>query len=139
MGAGAEEPFSFSETNSGRQLLHVAEQQGIKYPSPEFYVWINGLKRRDLFQSAVKEHEGGKLARRRLGGGTSPDWYQLFVMSNPVELASATRVGNSPFDNDVESRQRCPLGLRDHVLGLSLLSQVSLPSSEWDGTDFLRS
>jgi hypothetical protein len=136
---GTEEPFSFSQTDSGRQLLHVAEQQGVKYPSPEFYIWINGLKRRDLFQRAVKEHEGMKLARRRLGGGTSPHWYQLFVISNAVELASATLVGNGPFDNDLQSRQRCPLGLRDHVLGLNLLSQVSLPSSEWDGIDFLRS
>jgi hypothetical protein len=136
---GAEEPFSFSQTNSGRQLLRMAEQQGIKYPSPEFYVWINDLKRRNTFQSAVKEHEGKTLATRRLSGGTSSDWYQLFVTSNPVELASSTWVGNSPFDNDLESHQRCPLELGDHVLGLNLLSQVSLPSSEWDGSDFVRS
>jgi hypothetical protein len=136
---GTEEPFSFSQTNSGRQMLRMAEQQRIKYPSPEFYVWINDLKRRDIFQNAVKEHEGKTLTRRRLAGGTSPHWYQLLVTSNPVELASSTWVGTSPFDNDLESHQRCPLELGDHVLGLNLLSQVSLPSSEWDGTDFVRS
>jgi hypothetical protein len=136
---GLEEPFSLSETNSGKQLLELAEEQRIKYPSSEFYVWINGLQRRHLLQNAVREHETLKLQGRRSLGGTSSEWYQLFVVSNPVELAPQTSIGNNPFDDDVENRQRCPLGLRDHVLGLNLLSQTSVLSSQWDGRDFVRS
>jgi len=136
---GLEEPFSFTQTNSGRQLLKFAEEHQIKYPSPEFYVWVNGLQRRYLLNSAVREHEAIKLPKRRSAGGTSSEWYQLFIVSNPVELGPQARVGNGPFDNDVDGRQRCPLGLRDHVLGLNLLSQASILSSQWDGSDFVRS
>jgi hypothetical protein len=134
---GPEEPFSFSQTNSGRELLKLAEEQHVKYPSSEFYVWINGLQRRDLLQSAFKEHEIMTLEGRRTVGGTSSEWYQLFVVSNPVELGALNRFGNNPFDNDVECRQRCPLEVRDHVLGLNLLSQVGVLSSHWDGSDFV--
>jgi hypothetical protein len=136
---GKEEPFSFSQTDSGRKLLLAAAQAGVKHPSPNFYVWINRQEQHDMFQSAVNEHERLKQARRRLLGGTSTDWYQLFVTSNPVELSAATRLGQTPFDNDHEGHHRCPLGLRDHVLGLNLLSQVRLQGSGWDGTDFVRS
>lgn len=136
---GQEEPFSFSQTNSGRQLLKLAGDSHINYPSPEFFVWVNGLDRRHLLHGAVKEHESMKLHGRRSAGGTSSEWYQLFVLSNPAELGLQTRIGNGPFDDDVEGRQRCPLRLRDHLLGLSLLSQASIPSSQWDGSDFVRS
>jgi hypothetical protein len=136
---GLEEPFSLSETNSGKQLLDLAEEQHVKYPSAEFYVWINGLPRRHLLQNALMEHETMKLRGRRSSGGTSSNWYQLFVVSNPVELAPQTIIGNNPLDNDLEGRQRCPLGLRDHVLGLNLLSQTSVLTSQWNGSDFVRS
>jgi hypothetical protein len=56
-----------------------------------------------------------------------------------VELSAETRLGHNPFDNDPEGHHRCPLGLRDHVLGLNLLSQVRLHGSGWDGNDFVRS
>lgn len=82
---------------------------------------------------------GYEPSGRRSLGGTSSDWYQLFVLSNPVELGPQTVVGNGPFDVDVDGRQRCPLGLRDHVLGLNLLSQASILSPQWSGSDFVRS
>lgn len=136
---GEEEAFSFSQTISGRTLLRLAEEQGISYPSPQFYAWMHGRERLDLFQSAVREHERRMLPRRRLAGGTSADWYQLFVTSKPVSLGPSTRIGNAPFDNDLESGQRCPLELADHVIGLNLLSQVSIHEPEWGGTDLVRS
>ena len=93
----------------------------------------------ELFVMAVREHESSVLPRRRLRGGTSSGWYQLFVVSAPVELGADTRIGNGPFDDDIAGRQRCPLGLRGHVVGLNLLSQVSLSSSNWTGSDFAQS
>jgi hypothetical protein len=136
---GEEEPFSFSQTHSGRKLLAAAAKAGVKPPSPDFYVWINRRAQRDIFQSAVNEHERLRLTRRRLLGGTTPDWYQLFVTSPPVELSAETRFGYNPFDNDPDGLNRCPLRLPDHVLGLNLLSQVSLQGSGWDASDFVRS
>jgi hypothetical protein len=134
-----EEPFTLSETQNGKRLLQAASQAGVQYPSPEFYVWINGPKRRKTFLHAVREHESRKLPGRRLPGGTSPDWYQLFVTSKPVKLSPSTRFGLNPFDGDIHEQYRCPLGLRDHVIGLNLLSQVTVQCTAGDGMDFLRS
>jgi hypothetical protein len=136
---GEEEPFSFSQTPSGQRLLRLANEQGIPYPSPQFYVWLHGREHENLLQEVTREHEGTKHRGRRFAGGTSSDWYQLFVTSKPMRLAPSTRVGNGPFDNDLESGQRCPLELEDHVMGLNLLSQVTVPEDEWDGSDFARS
>jgi hypothetical protein len=136
---GDEEPFSLSETESGKKLLNAAERAGIPYPSPEFYVWINSLEQRKTLLSAITQHGNRKLAGRQLLGGTSSKWYQLFVTSNPVELAPMTRFGCGPFDDDHEGLYRCPLGLRDHVIGLNLLSQVTVQGTTWDGADIVRS
>jgi hypothetical protein len=136
---GEEEAFTFTDTASGKQLLYAALQAGIEYPSPEFYVWINSTEQRDNLDSAINEHETRKLPRRRLPGGTSPEWYQLFVTSSPVELAPATRIGCNPFDDDIAGQYRCPLGLRDHVVGLNLLSQVTVQGEAWKVADFLHS
>jgi hypothetical protein len=136
---GEEEPFTFSETASGKQLLEAATKAGIPYPSPQFYVWINASEQRETFLSAVHEHNDKKLARRRLLGGTSADWYQLFVTSMPVDLASATRFGKNPFDNNSKGLYHCPLGLRDHVVGMNLLSQAVVQNDNIEGTDFVRS
>lgn len=136
---GEEEAFSFMQTSSGKQLLYAALQAGFEYPSPEFYVWINKTEQRNKLDSAIKEHENRKLPRRRLLGGTSPEWYQLFATSNPVELATTTRIGCNPFDDDIAGQYRCPLGLRDHVVGLNLLSQATVHGEAWKKADFLYS
>jgi hypothetical protein len=136
---GEEEAYTFIDTASGKQLLYAALQAGIEYPSPEFYVWTNSTEQRDQLDRAIREHESRKLPRRRLSGGTSPEWYQLFVTSSPVELASVTRIGCNPFDDDIAGQYRCPLGLRDHVVGLNLLSQVTVQGKAWKGADFLHS
>ncbi len=70
-------------------------------------------------------------------GGTSSDWFQLFVTSKSVELDRSTDLGNSPFEREVDARIRCPLGLKNHVLGLNLLSQAKILGSTLDGTDFV--
>ena len=137
---GEEEAFSFMDTPSGKELLYAALQKGIEYPSREFYVWMNSLEQREKRVSAINEHERKKLPKRRLLGGTSSDWYQLFVTLDPLQLAPATRIGCNPFDNDVAGQYRCPLGLRDHVVGLNLLSRVTAEGGDtWKDADFLRS
>jgi hypothetical protein len=57
----------------------------------------------------------------------------------PVNLASATRFGKNPFDDDSKGLYHCPLGLRDHVVGISLLSQVVVQNNNIGDADFVRS
>lgn len=122
---GEEEPFTLTETAAGRRLLLAASKARIKYPSPEFYVWINHLEQDKLFRRVIKEHENKKLRCRRKPGGTTSEWYQLLVTSKPVELVPPTLVGKNPFDHDTEGPNKCPFGLAGHVLGLNLLSQAT--------------
>jgi len=55
------------------------------------------------------------------GGMPSEDHLQLKVVGQPVDLDSATRAGEDPFDAD--SYGRCPRG---DVVGLNLLSEVTV-------------
>ena len=136
---GEEEAFTFMETTAGKSLLYAALQAGIDYPSPEFYLWMNRPQQRDALDRAIREHESRTVPGRRLPGGTSPEWYQLFVTSNPVELAPPTRIGSNPFEDDKEGEQGCPLGLPGHLAGLKVLSQVTVQGDAWKGADVLRS
>ena len=43
-----------------------------------------------------------------------------------------TRFGINLFDPDENGEYRCPLG---HVLGLNLLSELSVVGEDWDGAD----
>lgn len=136
---GAEEPFTLSETESGRRLLVAASTANIQYPSPEFYVWINRLEQDSLFRRVIDEHENKKLRGRRKLGGTTSQWFQLFVTSKPVELAPPTLFGKNPLDHDSEGPNKCPVGLAEHVIGLNLLSQPTVRVPKGPDTDFLRS
>lgn len=53
------------------------------------------------------------------GGMASSEYYQLKIVSPPVELHAATRSGGNLFDES--GYGRCPRG---HVVGLNLLSEV---------------
>lgn len=137
---GDEEPFSLSQTEGGKRLLKSAARQGIQYPSPEFYVWVNKPEQRENFLTCIHEHEKRTSRGRRLPGGSSSSWFQLFVTSPPVELSALTRFGLNPFDDDVEGVNRCPLGFRDHVVGLNRLSQTAVRTATLvEGTDWMRS
>jgi hypothetical protein len=47
-------------------------------------------------------------------------------------VAPVTRFGVDPFDADEAGEYRCPLG---HVLGLNILSELSVVREDWDGAD----
>jgi hypothetical protein len=69
---------------------------------------------------------------RRGGRGAVDSWYQLEVTSRPLGVAPRTRFGINLFDEDEAGEYRCPLG---HVLGLNLLSELSVVGEDWDGSD----
>lgn len=69
---------------------------------------------------------------RKGGRGVIEDWYQLEVTSRPLGVAPVTRFGVDPFDADEAGEYRCPLG---HILGLNILSELSVVREDWDGAD----
>ena len=62
----------------------------------------------------------------------SKEWFELRVTSYDCEVVTPTRVGIDPLDEDVGGKHRCKNG---DLLGLNLLSEVTLRSSSWVGTD----
>jgi hypothetical protein len=66
----------------------------------------------------------------------SKEWYQLLVKSVSAEIIPPTLVGNDPFDYDEEGQGRCPNG---DLLGLNLLSEVSVKLDDCDGEDIVAS
>ena len=66
---------------------------------------------------------------------TRRDWHQLLTTAPPVAIAPPTEVGVSPFDDDDAGEYVCPLG---HVVGLNLISELSVERAGWDGSDFIQ-
>lgn len=64
----------------------------------------------------------------------SQRWYQLLVKQNDAVIVSPTRVGNDPFDDDPRGEYRCSQG---DLLGVALLSEVSIAGASWPGLDVL--
>lgn len=61
-----------------------------------------------------------------------PGWYQLIGTDKRAEIVEPTRAGMNPFDEDREGRYRCPWC---DVLGLNLLSELSVARTSFQGTD----
>lgn len=76
------------------------------------------------------EFDAIRLSNRN--GDPSHDHYQWKVVGTPVELASATRAGSNPFDEYAYGR--CPRG---HLLGLNLLSEVTVKAAAVPEADVL--
>jgi len=57
------------------------------------------------------------------GANPEPSWEQLVTSGGDLDISSATRIGNGPFDADAAGQYKCPAGC---VLGLNLLSELVL-------------
>jgi hypothetical protein len=66
----------------------------------------------------------------------SKDWYQLHVQSTNAIIASSTRTGNGPFDDDPNNEYRCAAG---DLIGLNLLSEVTVDSASRGDADIIAS
>jgi hypothetical protein len=76
------------------------------------------------------------LERRSQRRPAPPCWYQLVITSRRVSIVPPTHIGIEPFNDDPEGKKRCILGdPRDHVIGLNILSELSIRESSWDGAD----
>lgn len=72
---------------------------------------------------------------RHKTGALSEGWYQLVIISQPVDIVLPTRMGRGPFDLDEGGRFRCPL---KHVAGLNRLSELWVSRTGHDGSDWVR-
>lgn len=66
----------------------------------------------------------------------SKDWFQLTVQSTDAEIVPPTRIGIDPFNDDRCGESRCTRG---DLLGLNLLSQVTIQSATRRNDDFIAS
>lgn len=69
-----------------------------------------------------------KSARRSL-----KRWYQ-FIVTSSVNVHSATKTGEDPFNINEENKYRCKRG---HTIGLDILSELSVYEKSWDGSDIV--
>lgn len=58
-------------------------------------------------------------------------WFQL-IPNSFVNIHFSTITGIDHFDPDIKNEYRCPLG---HVIGLSILSELSIINSTWNKSD----
>ena len=122
---------------SGQELIRRAKVIGIEYMTTientiAFDNWLGRPEQNELLQRAFAENAERKRERARKRGTSPPVWYQLIITSQPVSMVLPTRCGTDPFDDDPDGAYRCPYG---HIMGLNLLSEISVARGEWDGSD----
>jgi len=88
---------------------------------------------------ASYESVGGTGARfdpvlRCRSGRPIDGWHQVVVTSPPVDVTEPTGYGVDPFDPDAAGEFRCPVG---HVLGLNLLTELTIARDSWRGDDIV--
>ena len=127
-----DDPVNIKATPSGRKLYRMAKDQGIPDDAWEFDVWVHRPEQKDLYDCVWDEHAQYRAQKARKNWKPPPVWYQLVVTSSPVPIVPPTRAGIDPFDDDPDGEYRCPHG---HVIGLNLLSEVSVARDQWDGSD----
>jgi hypothetical protein len=115
---------------TGREILRKADAVGVPHPKWTFWVWLNRLENRESLSKAVEEHAA--LSPQKNRGQVFPVWYQLVIISSPVEINPVTRAGADPFDEKADGR--CSRG---HVVGLNLLSEVTVSAPSWPIADVL--
>lgn len=111
---------------SGQELLRVAEAEGIDYPGPAFWEWIQ-QDALAIFVERMRHERREALPRPAV----SESWFYVEIR-NRVRLAASTRFGIDPLTEDVEGRFRCPWG---HVSGLRLLSEPYVARDSWNDSD----
>jgi hypothetical protein len=129
-----DDPIDLKILPTGRKILATAMALGLKDPDWEFYVWLNRTDQRKLFDRARMEYAEIRAAKARKNWKPLPVWYQLIVTSKPVPIVPPTKTGILPFDEDSNDNHRCSFG---HVIGLNLLSEVSVSRDTYDGSDIV--
>jgi hypothetical protein len=126
------DPIDLSQTPAGRDILERAAAAGAPHPTGKFFVWLNRAENHALIDRARKQYAAAKADEDH--GKRQPVWYQFAIDSVSVDIVPPTRAGIDPFDDDPEGHHRCPRG---HLLGLNLLSELSIRAMPIIETDFV--
>jgi len=129
-----DDPIDFRQTPAGREILQSAPAAGAPHPTGEFGVWINRAENRALIDRARMQYAALERDKEQRNRQAMPIWHQLVVNSVTAVIVRPTRVGVDPFDDDPGGQYRCPLG---HLLGLNLLSELSIRAVSTTETDFV--
>ena len=129
-----DDPVDLHRVPSGQEILRRAEAAGAPHPGGRFYIWVNREENRALFDQARAEHAALKGREVRRGVKALPVWYQLVVKSADAKIVPPTRVGINPFNEDPDGQCSCPLG---DLIGLNLLSEVSISAANVSGADII--
>ncbi len=127
-----DDPIDLHRVPSGRELLKRAEAFSIPQGTGRFCVWLGRTENRALWEQARAEYAALKRKASKRKGEPMPAWHQVVVTSANAEIVPPTRVGIHPFDDDPQGRCRCPLG---DLIGLNLLSEVSISAATWSIAD----
>lgn len=90
----------------------------------------------DLFLNDIEGADFLPVKQKHEPDSESTEWYQLSVKSVGAEIIPPTLVGNNLFDYDEEGQNRCPNG---DLLGLNLLTEVSIGLDSYNGADIVSS
>jgi len=126
-----DDPVDLMEVPTGREILQRAERAGAPHPDWSFWIWVNRPENRSMLDKAMAEYAAQKRTKAP-GGGPVPIWYQLVVGAPAVDLSPLTRAGADPFDDD--NTGRCSRG---HVVGLNLLSEVTVTRASLPDADVI--
>jgi len=129
-----DDPIDFRQTPAGREILQNAPAAGAPHPTGEFGVWINRAENRALIDRARMQYAALERDKEQRNRQAMPIWHQLVVNSVTAVIVRPTRVDVDPFDDDPGGQYRCPLG---HLLGLNLLSELSIRAVSTTETDFV--
>jgi hypothetical protein len=136
------------------QLIEIPRSTcgvGTKQLSDLFLDWNRIPKRKDISRTIAGEivvskrlaelfssyeitgAEFRRVRRHPASSAESKDRFQLIVPAE-VEIVPPTKAGSDPFDDDPKGEYRCPFG---HVIGLNLLSEVSIRSATRGSADIV--
>lgn len=126
-----DDPLDLHKVPAGREILRKAEAENFPHPTGEFYVWLNRAENHDLLIKAQAEYVS--LRNKKMNKGKPlPVWYQFIPTSAEAEIVPPTRIGINPFDEDPKGEYRCSRG---DLIGLNLLSEVSIAKASYNGAD----
>ena len=129
-----DDPIDLRRLPTGREIIAKAEAAGCPRPTGGFYVWLNRVENRALYDQATAEYVALKREKSRRSRKPMPVWHQLVVTATTAEIVAPTRVGIDPFDDDLKGECRCPLG---DLIGLNLLSEVSIRAASRGEADIV--
>lgn len=126
-----DDPLDLHKVPTGREILRKAEAENFPHPTGEFYVWLNRAENQDLLIKAQAEYVSSRNKKMNKGKPL-PVWYQFIPTSAETEIVPPTRIGIDPFDDDIKRQYRCSRG---DLIGLNLLSEVTVAKASYNGAD----